>query len=447
MHLPALVHLFLLLGLIQGGLWLEIDLVLILIFGIAFEMLIGFLAGKDAHFQIQNMKKTVMDAFDAILIFMLLGPLIASWIAAGSIPFLIEQGFSLQNTSFFLAFVFVICSLGSLITGTSWGTIATLGFVLLLMGESLGIPKAMLAGAIVGGAFLGDKMSPISDSTNLAAANVKIPVRSHILAMSYSSIPAFLLALIAYVILGWDYPSTANEVLDQSLPNILQAHFSLSFWTLLPILVLIFANLMRYHAVVGIFLSLLSAILISVLLQEKSWQNMAEILMKGYNQSTGFEIADQLLLRGGLIPFAPTLLLCMVALCFGALVGQNQLLEKLISPLLSKIQNQQGLLLMVLLMGFLSVLLMGEIYLGILLTTQFFLPIFEKKNIAPSLLSRLTEESATLLGPLIPWTTAGIFAAGILGVKPQDYLWFCFFNLFNVLISMFWILFFRKNTK
>ena len=442
-RLQPFLHLFLLIGLIQMGLFYQVDLSIILLSCMALEIGVGRLQGHGISAQIQRMKQSVFDAFDALLIFMVLGPLIAVWVSAGSIPYLIYHGFAFQNPSYFLPLTFVICSLSSMVTGTSWGTASTVGLVLLVMGESLGIPNAMTAGAIVSGAFLGDKMSPISDSTNLAAANVKVSVQAHVLAMSYTAIPAFFIALALYAFLGLNYQG-AVQVLDHSLPNALLAHFSLSLWSLLPFGVLIFGNVMRWHAVVSMFLSVVVGIGVSLLLQNTSIAEIPRLLMHGYTKSTGFPLADDLLLRGGLAKFSGTFVLCCIALCFGGLVGQNRLVEQIISPLVEKIKSPKGLSLLVLLTGFLSVLLMGEIYLGILMTTQFFLPIFHARKMPAQLLSRFTEESATLMGPLIPWTTASIFMYSTLGVKAQDYIWFCFFNLANLAVSIGFILFRKK---
>lgn len=386
----------------------------------------------------EMMSAAIARALPAIYIFILIGMVIASFMQAGTIATLMYYGLAWLSPSLFLSVGLILCALMSVATGTSWGTVGTLGVVFIGLGDALGLPLPLVAGMIVCGATFGDKLSPISDTTNLAAMSVGTDLYRHIYSMLFTTVPTFLIALAIFTALGLGYAAGAplNTELD-ILREALASQYALNpLITLLPLLLLALLSARRVAAEVAMSASVLLATGIAIFFQDAGLVPALNALWQNTPGSTGIENLDGLLGRGGIMSMSWTLLLALLALGLGGLLHGAKFLDVLLAGLISKLRSTAALLATTLASGFVGNLAMGEAYISIILNCQLFKRKYEDAGLDPAVLSRTVEEGSTLTTALIPWTTAGAFYAATLGVSVLDYLPFAFFNYLNGLVSV-----------
>lgn len=380
----------------------------------------------------------ITKALPAIYIFLLIGMVIASFMQSGTIASLLYYGLDWLNPSIFLVVGFVLCGLMSIATGTSWGTVGTVGIVLIGIGDAMSIPLSLVAGAIVSGATFGDKLSPISDTTNLAAMSAGTSLYRHIGSMLYTSVPTFIIVLIIFTIWGMQYDRNLlpgnyiNEIRDA-----LAGAYQLDLWvTLLPLLLMLGLSIQRYAAEVSMSCSILLAMLIAVMYQDKDGVDVINALWINLPEATGIESIDALLGRGGIYNMAWTLLLSILALALGGIMHHAGFLRVLLLQIISRIQRISTLIFTTIAAGFLGNIAMGEAYISIILNCQLFKGAYQERELDQAILSRSVEEGSTLTTGLIPWTTAGTFYAATLGVPTLDYAGYALLNLLNPLVSI-----------
>lgn len=384
------------------------------------------------------MSEAISRALPAIYIFILIGMVIASFMQAGTIATLMAYGLTWLSPSLFLAFGLVLCALMSVATGTSWGTVGTLGVVFIGLGETLGVPLPIVAGMVVCGATFGDKLSPISDTTNLAAMSAGTDLYRHIYAMLFTTGPAFGITLLLFLALGFSYASAApltNEI--QTLREALASHYALQpVITLLPLLVLAALSARRASAEVAMSTSVVLATLIAIFYQGTDAIVALNALWQNTPGTTGISSLDDLLGRGGIASMSWTLLLALLALALGGLLHGAKFLDALLSGLIARLHTAGSLIATTIASGFLGNLAMGEAYISIILNCQLFKPKYESAGLDAAILSRSVEEGSTMTTALIPWTTAGAFYAATLGVPVMDYLPYAFFNYLNAGVAI-----------
>jgi NhaC family Na+:H+ antiporter len=422
---------------IAGMLWLDINLHSLML--IALVWVAGHSTFLGFHF---NAIKAAMIAgiekgLGAIFIFFLIGVLVAALIEGGTIGGLIYYGVDLLHPSFFLPAGLVLCSLMSLATGTAWGTIATIGVVLMGLGGALGIPLPLVAGMVVSGASFGDKMSPVSDTTNLAAMSADTDLYSHIKSMMYTTVPTYIICLIAFTLVGLFYSGqtvSAEELLQ--LKQHLATEFAIGPLTLLPLLVLLVLSIKRAPAEVSMLGSVAVAVVLAVAIQDRTPTEVLNSLNDGYTANTGLEQLDVLLSRGGMQSMMWTMSLALLALSLGGILGRAGFVRVLMSGLLMRIKRTASLMAATIGAGVVANMSMGEAYLSIIFGGQIFKKSYEEHNLENHMLSRTLEEGATLTTSLIPWTTSGAFITGVLGMSPLEFAPWAFFNLLNPLLSI-----------
>ncbi|MBX9895615.1 MAG: Na+/H+ antiporter NhaC [Nitrosomonas sp.] len=384
------------------------------------------------------MNDGITKALPAIYIFMLIGMAIASFMHSGTIATLLYVGLDWLSPGIFLAAGFVLCSLMSVATGTSWGTTGTIGVVLIGIGDAMGIPLPLVAGMIVSGATFGDKLSPISDTTNLAAMSAGTNLYRHIGSMLYTTLPTFIIVLIVFILWGWQYGE--NPLPGRHLDEIrgaLADSYRLNGWiTLLPLLLMFGMSIKRYAAEVSMSCSILLALAIAIGYQGKDAVDAINALWLNQPGNTGIASIDELLGRGGLYSMAWTLLLSVMALALGGILHHAGFLRVLLLRLIAAIQRASTLIATTILSGLAGNLAMGEAYISIILNCQLFKDAYREKDLDPAVLSRSVEEGSTLTTGLIPWTTAGTFYAATLGVPTLDYALYALLNLLNPLVSI-----------
>ncbi|UJP05280.1 MAG: Na+/H+ antiporter NhaC [Nitrosomonas sp.] len=380
----------------------------------------------------------IIKALPAIYIFLLIGMVIASFMQSGTIASLMYYGLEWLNPGIFLAAGLVLCSLMSIATGTSWGTAGTVGVVLIGIGDAMGIPLPLVAGMIVSGATFGDKLSPISDTTNLAAMSAGTGLYRHIGAMLYTTLPTFLLVLIVFALWGLQYSD--NDLPNHHIDGIraaLAGAYRLDPWvTLLPLLLMLVLSVKRHAAEISMSCSILLAMLIAVAYQGKDGTDVVNALWLNMPGSTGIESIDQLLGRGGLSDMAWTLLLSLMALALGGMLHHGGFLRVLLQQIIHRIRRASTLIATTIVSGLVGNLATGEAYISILLNCQLFKSAYQEKELDNAMLSRSVEEGSTLTTGLIPWTTAGTFYAATLGVPTLDYAAYALLNVLNPLVSV-----------
>lgn len=423
--------------LVIGMAILKIDLHVVLFISLFFTIIFTLFKGYSWDYIKLGMSNSIKRSYDAMLIFILIGATIGIWILSGTIPSLIYYGLEILSPSIFLPAGLIICSLTSLATGTSWGTVSTVGVALLGIGQSLGIPAPISAGMIVSGAFFGDKISPMSDTTNLAAASSDTNLYDHIASMLYTTIPAFIISMIIYTLIGIKY--SGNEI-DYSQISLIQetlsSNFNISILTLLPTITVIIGSILKKPAPLSMFVGVIIGLIVSIFIQGSSLQEAFTTLNTGYTTSTNVDIVDKLILRGGIQSMMSTFSLAFIALSLGGILDEIGYLKILVDKLLNNIKSVGSLVSLTIGSCILSNAVMGEAYLSIILNGKLYKNAYEKMNLQNRMLSRALEEGSTLTTGLIPWTTAGAFISATLGVNAFSYAPYAFFNILNPLISI-----------
>lgn len=394
----------------------------------------------------------ISTAMVAILILLAVGALIGTWLMAGTVPALIYFGVELLNPQWFYAATCLICAIAALSTGSSWTVAGTLGVALIGVSFGLGVSPAVTAGAIISGAYFGDKMSPLSDTTNLAPAVVETDIFSHIRHMAWTTGPSFVIALILFTIVGLGTDTAADSNDLEVLLATLDENFNITVIALVPLVVVFYLAYKKAPPLPTIlFAALLGAVFAAVLqpagvlafanspelttgtaMAKAAWMAMAD----GYVSNTGVAAVDDLLTRGGMSSMLTTIWLIITALTFGAILEHTGMLRRLIDSALERAKTTGSLVLTVVLSCIGINIVAGDQYIAIVLPGKMYRAEFKKRGLDPKNLSRVIEDSGTLTSPLIPWNTCGAYMSATLGVATLAYLPFVFFNLINPVISV-----------
>ena len=392
-----------------------------------------------AYLQIRDLMTSALSrAMPAIYIFILIGMVISSFMHSGTIATLMYYGLSLLSPSLFLAVGLLLCALMSVATGTSWGTVGTLGVVFIGIGSAMNIPLPLVAGMIVCGATFGDKMSPISDTTNLAAMSAGTDLYRHIYSMLFTTIPAFILTFVIFLFIGFSY-ADKNLELDAvtSIQSALASNYSLMpLITLLPLILLATLSIRKVPAEVTMSCSILLAVFIAIIYQGANPVSVLNALWENKPESTGIPNLDALLGRGGISSMSWTLLIALMAIALGGILHGAGFLTALLAGIIAKVKRTATLIATTILAGFLGNVAMGEAYISIILSCQLFKPKYQQQQLDSAILSRSVEEGSTMTTGLIPWTTAGAFYTATLGVDVLDYLPYAFFNYLNAIVAV-----------
>jgi NhaC family Na+:H+ antiporter len=377
-------------------------------------------------------------AMPAIYIFILIGMVISSFMHSGTIATLIYFGLSWLSPSLFLAVGLLLCAVMSVATGTSWGTVGTLGVVFIGIGSAMNIPLPLVAGMIVCGATFGDKMSPISDTTNLAAMSAGTDLYRHIYSMLFTTTPTFILTFLIFLVIGLNYGEQNLDMTEvTSIQLALVNHYSLMpLITLLPLILLAVLSIRKVPAEVTMSCSIMLAVLIAIVYQGESPISVLNALWENTPEATGIANLDALLGRGGISSMSWTLLLALMAIALGGILHGAGFLTSLLAGIIKRVQRTATLIATTIMSGFLGNIAMGEAYISIILSCQLFKPKYEQQNLEAAILSRSVEEGATMTTGLIPWTTAGAFYTATLGVDVLDYAPYAFFNYLNAIIAV-----------
>ncbi len=371
----------------------------------------------------------------AVLILLLIGALVGIWIQAGIIPSLIYYGLQVISPAFFLPTSFVVCLIVSTATGTSFGTVGTVGVALLGVQAGLGIPAPITAGAILSGAYFGDKMSPLSDTTNVAAAVGEADLFRHIRSMMYTTIPAALLTFFLF----WIFGSTVNSIGDNQLGQMLEGlnkGWNIHFIHFIPIALMLVMALKKMPTLLLLFIHVIFGGIWAVIFQKASLTRVFVTATIGYKCETGIQNVDQVLSRGGMVSMQAVIILVLIAGALGGALKAAGVLEVLVNRMLRRVKRTGSLIALVLVSCYIVILFTGNQVLSLILVGQMFLPIFKKYRIDTTVLTRSLEDSGTLSAPLVPWGVAGGFFSQMLGIPTVEYLPYCWFAFLVPVFSL-----------
>jgi NhaC family Na+:H+ antiporter len=391
------------------------------------------------RFSWQEMERGIVDsihkAMPAILIMLCVGILIGAWIASGTIPMVIYYGLKLISPKFFLVTACFVCSITSITTGTSWGTIGTLGVAFIGIAMGLGIPLGPAAGAIVAGAYFGDKMSPFSDVTNLAPVAAGSNLFDHIKHMLWSATPAWLLGLFIYFLVGLKYGADSVESETMVLiTQTLKANFQFSVFLLLPMVIVFYFAATKKPTIPGMLLSSFVAGILAIIFQKASITEIATALNTGYRADTGVEQVDNLISRGGMMSMMETQLVAFTAFSFGGIMQRTGLLSVILEKVMKFASKVWSIVITTIAASIVTALVTGSSYLSMIIPGELLAPVYKKKNLAAKNLSRIIEESGAIIVPLIPWSMAGVYITGTIGVSTYSYLPWAIMNYAAVAI-------------
>ena len=389
-----------------------------------------------------GMVRSVRRALPAVFILMAVGLLIGVWIASGVVPLLIYYGLKLLAPSYFLAASCLACAAISLATGSSWSTAATAGLALVGVGRALGVPEAMTAGAVVSGAYFGDKMSPLSDTTNLAAAAAGSELFEHIRHMLYTTVPALAIAVAGYWALdaGAAPGDPAANPAYREIVAAIEGGFRLTPWLLLAPATVLALIARRTPPLPSLLAGTAVGVALLLVFQPQNapdgFGSALTAMYGGYESKTGVASADELLSRGGLTSMLETIALILCAFAFGGAMERSGMLAALTGAVLGLARSARSLLAATVATGIGLNVLTSDQYLSVVLTGRMYGDAFAARGLHAKNLSRAIEDSATMTSPLVPWNTCGAYMAGVLGVATLSYLPYAFLNLLAPLISL-----------
>jgi len=378
-------------------------------------------------------------AMGAILILMIVGLMIGTWIQGGVVPTMIYYGLKILTPGIFLVATLFICSIVALGTGSSWSTAGTVGVALIGVGQGLGIPVPMVAGAIISGAYFGDKMSPLSDTTNLAPAVAGTDLFSHIRHMLYTTGPGYIISIILYGLLGTKFAGGNLETGNiEVMLSTMKSTFFIHPILLLPpalVIVMVIKKIPPLPALLG---GTIFGGLFAIITQSKSVASVIDAAFSGYVSQTGVTMVDELLTRGGLMSMMETVALIICALSFGGIMEKTGMLETIAIALLKRVKRTGSLVAVTIFSCIGMNAIASDQFLAIVIPGRMYKNAFDKKKLHPKNLSRCLEDAGTLTSPLIPWNSCGAFMGATLGINPLLDLPYAFLNLANPQVSIFY---------
>ncbi|HWO78560.1 MAG TPA: Na+/H+ antiporter NhaC [Bacillus sp. (in: firmicutes)] len=432
----ALFILLIVFGIMSGSIiFLEAPPHLPIISACILLILYGFLKKVPFKKLEQGMIKGAQSGLGAVFLFFMIGILLSSWMVSGTIPTLMYTGFELAAFPYFYAIVFSICAIVGVGIGSAFTTASTVGLAFIGIADSIDGSLAITAGAIISGAFFGDKMSPLSDTTNLASGVVKVDLFEHIKNMMWTTVPAFMISFILFAVLSPDLSGQDMSVINTLQTSLIEANL-VHWMSFIPMFILAVLAIKKVHALLTLGVSSFIACVLGLVQQKLGIAEMFNILFAGYVSSTGNEAIDSLLSRGGLNSMMFTVSLVILALGLGGLLFTLGIIQSILAGIKHWLSTQKSTILTSVSCAMGINLFIGEQYLSILLTGEAFAESYEKQGIARKHLSRVLEDAGTVVNPLVPWSVCGVFLTSVLGVSAFSYLPFTFFCLLCPLLTI-----------
>ena len=399
---------------------------------------------------LKTISKNISSTTSAIIILLLIGSLTGTWLISGVVPAMIYYGLQILNPDFFLLASCIICAIVSLASGSSWSTIATIGIALIGIGQVLGISEGLIAGSIISGAYFGDKMSPLSDTTNLAAAMASSDLFSHIKYMMYTTIPSFVITLIIFFFIGLSIETTTTQNINELLIS-LNSKFNINIYLFLVPILVVGLIIKKTPAIPALMAGVALGALFAIVFQPQIIKEISQtdiLNIKSYYKviidsiasdiqiNTENKLMNNLLNSSGMKGMLSTIWLVICAMSFGGAMQETGLLKRISEPVIQYAKTTGSLIATTSGTCIFFNLTTADQYLSIVVPGKMFEDSFKNKGLAPENLSRTLEDSGTVTSVLIPWNTCGAAQSAVLGVATLTYLPFCFFNLISPLMTM-----------
>jgi NhaC family Na+:H+ antiporter len=389
----------------------------------------------------KKIKSVIADGTPTFIIVIMVGMLVGIWMASGTVPALMYYGVKLISPTILVPLAFLLCSITSIFTGTSFGSIATMGLAMVGVATTTSIPVPLVIGAVVCGAWLGDKMSPMSDTTNMASGVSKVPLYDHIGSMMYTTLPAALIALVLFTIAGLTYSGFSIDTAKADIIcATLAANFNINPILLLPAILVLLVSVFKLPALPGMGLTVVVSTVFGMLFQHLSIVKLMNYAFTGFKIETGVAIVDPMLNRGGVTSMTELLVIFMVASVLGAIITSSGILDVLAKNVLLKVIKNRTVLIIVSLIYcyIVNFLTAGGQIVSIIVTEQTFEEAFDSMNIHRRVLSRTLEDAGTLSAPIVPWGVATLYIMSVLGCGTEyiKYCWFIFIvPVFSILCA------------
>ena len=422
----------------------------ILIIGAAVAAIVGFRNKVSYQQMMEEVGHNVKSTSGAILILLMVGALSGTWLLSGVIPSMIYYGLQILTPSIFLAASLVICSIVSLATGSSWSTSATVGIALIGIGQTMGINRGMTAGAVISGAYFGDKNSPLSDTTNLASAMAGAELFDHIKYMLMTTVPSILVALVVFLIIGFNISATGSPDISDKL-NAIDAAFNISPWLFLVPAVVIFLIIKKTQPLVALLAGALLGGIVAIIAQPEIVVKIAEGttldfntaykgVMKSLTTKTSIETTNpelnDLFSAKGMEGMLGTIWLILCAMVFGGVMDAIGALARISQALLNMFHTVFGLFASTVLSCLAINVTASDQYLALVIPGKMYKKAFQDKGLHPVNLSRTLEDTGTVTSVLVPWNTCGAYNAGVLGVPTVDYFIYAIFNWISPFMTL-----------
>ncbi len=412
--------------------------------------IIGIKSGTNWKSIIEGISNSIKSVTPSIIILLLIGSLAGTWLISGIVPAMIYYGLQILNSEIFLFATAIITTIVSIATGSSWSTIATIGVALLGIGQALGLGVGMIGGAIISGAYFGDKMSPLSDTTNLAPAMAGTDLFSHIKYMMYTTIPSFFITLILFLVLGFQSDVSSAQNIDELL-LVLSTSFNITPWLFLVPIMVILLIIKKVPAIPSLLIGTLLGGFFAVIFQpniileitesnhmnfSNSYQAVINSMCTETNISTQNEDLNSLLSTGGMYGMLNTIWLIVCAMIFGGIMEVTGLLRRISEPIINLDKTNGSLVATTAGTCIFFNITASDQYISIVVPGRMFIDSYKEKGLAPENLSRTLEDSGTVTSVLIPWNTCGATQSAVLGVATFTYLPYCFFNLISPIMTI-----------
>ena len=408
-----------------------------MLLGVLVASVVALRCGFSWHTIQNGMVRGITNALPATIILIIVGILIGVWILAGVVPTLIYYGLTILSPSIFLPATLIICALTALATGTSWGTTGTIGVALMGVGAGLGFPLPVVAGAVLSGAYFGDKMSPLSDTTNMAPALAGTDLFTHIKHMSYTTGVAFALTIVIDTVIGLTYGSGEGDLERIALVlKLLDENFTINIVMLLPPLVVMTVSFRRMPAIPGITLGVVAGVILAFGLQGADYASVSSAAFGGFESATGNEDVDSLLSRGGMSSMMYTISLVIVAMMFGGVMERTNQLKAIADKVLALAKSTGSLIASTVLTCIGANMILCDQYMAIVMGARTYAQAYRDRGLAPENLSRAVEDSGTVTANLVPWNSGGAYQAATLGVATIAYAPFAFFCWLSPIVTL-----------
>ena len=390
--------------------------------------------------------KVVDGAFEAIrmvvptlCLLMAIGVMIGTWLQSGTIATIIAWGLKMINPAWLLPLTLLFCSLLSLVTGTSYGSVGSAGVAMMAIGNAMGINPGMVAGAVICGAMFGDKLSPLSDTTNLAPAVAGAKLGDHIRSMLWTTLPTYVITLIIFTVLG--FSQTAGDYTTGNISTYVDAlnnEFHLGFLTMIPAILIIVLLLCKVNAISALGISSFAAGFVSFFVQHDTLQSIIRTAYNGYSTAIEEPVLQSILNRGGMGSMLQYVAIICFAVGMGGMLEKLGVLDHILNAIVKRINSDGSMILATLITGYITSLISCSQPMAHVLTGRLMAPIFKERKVAPEILSRCLEDSGTLAGPMIPWHGYGVYMAGTLGVAWAAFFPYLFLLYLTPIFSIFY---------